>query len=216
MIKTILIADGSPTIRKIVELTFSKSRIRVEAASTGQEALDKIESTAPDLILAAVTLENPEAFELCRKVKSSPRPVPVLLLNSSFDPFDSDLAADCGADGHLPKPFETHELMTQVETLLENPHALMEQEPPLMDAPEEDEETTPLPAEPAGVSTEFPERSIQNEQQLLSPEQFGALTHAVAERLTEKVLRQVIHDIVPELATKLIRERLQELEAEDS
>jgi len=208
MIKTILIADGSPTIRKIVELTFSKSRIRVEAAGTGQEALDKIESAAPDLILAAVTLENPEAFELCRKIKCSAHPVPVLLLNSSFDPFDPELATDCGADGHLPKPFETHELRKQVEALLDNPHALAEQEPSLEDVVAGEGESPP-----SGVESEDSDRI---ETQLLSPEQFSALTHAVAKRLTENVLREVVHDIVPELATKLIRERLQELETEDS
>lgn len=194
MIKTILIADCSPTIRKMVELTFSKSKIRVEAAGTGQEALDKIASTDPDLILAAVNLVNPAGFELCRQIKSSERPVPVLMLNSSFDSFDSARASECGANGHLPTPFETDELLIQVEALLENPHALTDAEPP----PVATEDSEQVPTHP------------------LSPEQFDALTQAVAQRLTEHALRDMAHDIVPELATKLIRERLRELESEDS
>jgi CheY-like chemotaxis protein len=118
MTRTILLADDSVTIRKVVELTFSDTDIRVEAVESGQEAMERLDRLEPDIVLADVVMPGPTGYEICERVKGSSRPVPVLLLAGTFEPFDPDRARACGADGHLVKPFESRTLVQRVEALL--------------------------------------------------------------------------------------------------
>jgi CheY-like chemotaxis protein len=66
MAKTILVADDSVTIRKVVELTFHDTDIRVESTGSGREALEKISVLKPDLVLADVIIPEPSGYEICR------------------------------------------------------------------------------------------------------------------------------------------------------
>lgn len=118
MPRTILLADDSVTIRKVVELTFSDTDIRVDAVGSGQEALQRLREISPDLVLADVVMPGPTGYEICRAVKASSRPVPVLLLTGTFEPFDAALAKACGSDGHVTKPFDSRSLVERVEALL--------------------------------------------------------------------------------------------------
>jgi len=112
--------DDSVTIRKVVELTFHDTDIRVESTGNGREALLRIAATKPDLVLADVIMPEPSGYEICRAVKSSDHPVPVLLLAGAFEPFDPERAKECGADGHVVKPFESRSLLERALALLES------------------------------------------------------------------------------------------------
>ena len=121
MRRTILLADDSVTIRKIVELTFSDTDIRVCSFASGQEALDRLSDVRPDLVLADVVMPGLSGYDLCRVIKTSDRPVPVLLLAGTFEPFDAGQARECGSDGHVTKPFDSRLLVARVEELLARP-----------------------------------------------------------------------------------------------
>ena len=101
---TILLADDSVTIRRVVELAFQDTDIHVDAVGSGSEAMDRLAASAPDLVLADVVLPSPSGYDLCRAIKRSERPVPVLLLRGAFEPFDERRASVCGADGSVIKP----------------------------------------------------------------------------------------------------------------
>jgi CheY-like chemotaxis protein len=121
MRRTILLADDSVTVRKIVELTFGETDIHVESVASGDEALEKLPILRPDLVLADVVMPGPSGYDVCRAVKDSQRPVPVLLLAGTFEPFDADLARACGSDGHVTKPFDARLLIERVLRLLDVP-----------------------------------------------------------------------------------------------
>jgi DNA-binding response OmpR family regulator len=112
------VADGSPTIRKVVELTFSDSRFHVESVGDGAAAMESLALLKPDLLLADVALADSDGYEICRSVKESERPVPVLLLVGAFEEFDRERARACGADGHVTKPFDSRALFDRVRELL--------------------------------------------------------------------------------------------------
>jgi len=219
MAQTILIADDSPTIRKIVELTFSDTDIRVESAQSGGEALDRLAVVRPDLVLADVMMPEPNGYELCRSIKSSERPVPVVLLAGTFEPFDAERARECGADTHLVKPFESDALRAKVRALLEAPARSME--PQATSGGEEVEEA--LSGDPGPADTELavavaapavaaPRPPVERE---FTQEFVEAVADAVVRRLAPDVLREVALRVVPELATEIIRERIRELEQEE-
>ena len=118
--KTILLADDSITIQKVVELTFSDGDYRVFCVSNGALALRKIGEVRPDVVLLDVIMPEKNGYEVCEALKADPATasIPVLLLCGTFEPFDARRAEAAGASGHLTKPFESHALVARVEELM--------------------------------------------------------------------------------------------------
>ena len=124
MAKKILLADDSLTIQKVVELTFSDSEYELVCVSNGQRALDRIAAgEMPDLILADVVMPEKNGYEVCEAIKANPATarVPVVLLSGTFEPFDRDRADRLGCDAIVSKPFDSQQLLRQVEALLARP-----------------------------------------------------------------------------------------------
>jgi CheY-like chemotaxis protein len=119
-VKTILLADDSITIQKVVELTFSEADYRVVSVSTGGQALKKMAEVRPDIVLLDVIMPEKNGYEVCEQLKRSPATsgIPVLLLTGTFEPFDKKRADAVGANGHITKPFESQALVAKVEELI--------------------------------------------------------------------------------------------------
>src|SRR5450432_1467019 len=120
MAKKILLADDSLTIQKVVELTFSDSDYSLVCVSNGQRALDRVREDRPDLILADVVMPEKNGYEVCEAIKGDPATarIPVVLLSGTFEPFDRARAERIGADAIVPKPFDSHQLLAQVQALI--------------------------------------------------------------------------------------------------
>jgi CheY-like chemotaxis protein len=123
MPKTLLLADDSVTIQRVIELTFAHEDIRVVSVSDGRRAVQWLEGEWPDIVLADVDVPDVDGYELASYVKSSPRlkDVPVLLLAGAFEPVDQDRLRAIGCDGVLVKPFEPQQLISRVKALLDAP-----------------------------------------------------------------------------------------------
>jgi len=121
--KKILLADDSLTIQKVVELTFSDSEYDLICVSNGQRALEKAAEQSPDLILADAVMPEKNGYEVCEAIKSNPMTsrIPVILLSGTFEPFDRDRAERLGCDAIVSKPFDSQQLLRQVEALLSRP-----------------------------------------------------------------------------------------------
>jgi CheY-like chemotaxis protein len=119
-VKTILLADDSITIQKVVELTFSDGNYQVVCVSNGAQALKKIPDLRPDIVLLDVVMPEKSGYEVCEQIKSDPATasIPVILLTGTFEPFDRRRAEAAGASGHLTKPFESQALVSRVEELM--------------------------------------------------------------------------------------------------
>jgi len=120
MAKTILLADDSITIQKIVNLTFSGEGIEVVTVGNGDAAIKKVYDLHPDLVLADIFMPGKNGYEVCEYIKGQPevQRTPVILLVGAFEPFDSNEAARVKADGHLTKPFEIKVLISAVNSLI--------------------------------------------------------------------------------------------------
>jgi CheY-like chemotaxis protein len=208
MAKRILLADDSVTIRRVVELTFADSAYHVESVGSGSEALERIAVLRPDLVLADVVMPDPSGYEICRQVKDSDRPVPVLLLAGTFESFDEPRARACGADGHLLKPFESRALVQRVEALLRQ----AEQHEASQEATRELREPATVGAAASGGQAA---KGTAAADAPLPPESIEAIARAVLSRLSEDVVREVAREVVPEVAERIVRERIRELEQEE-
>jgi len=137
MPKKILLADDSLTIQKVVELTFSDSGYELVCVSNGQKALERIQQDRPDLVLADVVMPEKNGYEVCEAIKRSPATarIPVILLSGTFEPFDRERAERIGADAIVSKPFDSQQLIAQVELLLDRGPAGYESVPSGATAP---------------------------------------------------------------------------------
>lgn len=117
---TLLLADDSVTIQRVIELTFADEGVRVIAVGDGETAIARIEQERPDIVLADVGMPGVDGYQVARHVKQSPAlsQVPVLLLTGAFEPIDEDRARETGCDGVLVKPFEPRQLIKTVHDLL--------------------------------------------------------------------------------------------------
>jgi CheY-like chemotaxis protein len=120
MPKTLLLADDSVTIQKVVGISFANEDIAITTVDNGRDAVAKARSMKPDIILADVVMPGMSGYEVCEAVKADPnlRHVPVLLLTGTFEAFDQARAAAVGAAGHVAKPFEAQTLVDRVKQLL--------------------------------------------------------------------------------------------------
>ena len=117
---TLLLADDSVTIQRVIELTFASEDISVVAFSDGEHAMASIDRSPPDIVLADIGMPGRNGYEMARHIKRTPAlsHIPVLLLTGAFDPVDQTKAAEAGCDGVLVKPFEPQLVINRVKELL--------------------------------------------------------------------------------------------------
>ncbi|MCG6948899.1 MAG: response regulator [Acidobacteria bacterium] len=123
MSRTILLADDSLTIQKVVELTFADTEYEVVAVSSGDELLQRLPDAKPDLVICDVIMPGRDGYQVCQEIKSSSDflHLPVILLTGTFEPFDRDRAIAVGCSEIITKPFEAKKLVDAVERLAATP-----------------------------------------------------------------------------------------------
>ena len=226
MTKRILLADDSVITRKVVELAFPKPRYAVSTIAEGSASAERLAEEDPDIVLIATTMPQGTGYDLCTTIRKNPRTawVPLVLLAGSFEPFDESRARAAGAGGHLRKPFQTKELVSLVERLMEQsprpgaprqsaPAAVPRQSAPLG-------AVTQAPASHVAIQTAAPAPQQSRPQSSAPPPQPAAPTAAAQEAaareavgaIAERVVREVAWEVIPDLAEAIIRRRIRELE----
>jgi putative two-component system response regulator len=118
--ETILVADDNEANRELLSELLSAEGYQVVCAADGQQALKQVDSDSIDLALLDVVMPRPTGFEICQAMKAKPeiRLIPVILLTSLNSDSDRIHGIMCGADDFLNKPFNKHELLARVHSLL--------------------------------------------------------------------------------------------------
>ena len=120
MPKTLLVADDSLTIRKVIGMVLALEDFQITAVDNGIDAIARAREMRPDLVIADVLMPGRSGYEVCETLKSDPATAgtPVLLLAGNFEPFDEARARAARADAHITKPFESQAFLDRVRTLL--------------------------------------------------------------------------------------------------
>lgn len=118
--QTLLLADDSVTIQRVVELTFADEDIKVVAVSDGDQAIGRLDTAPPDIVLVDVGMPGKSGYDVASYVKQTARlsHIPVVLLTGAFEPVDEAKANAIGCDGVLSKPFEPQVVISKVKELL--------------------------------------------------------------------------------------------------
>lgn len=117
---TLLLADDSVTIQRVIELTFADEDVDVVAVSDGDQAIQRIEAAPPDIVLADIGMPGKNGYEVAQHIRQTPRlaHIPVVLLTGAFEPVDQARADEAGCNGVLAKPFEPQLVIGRVKELL--------------------------------------------------------------------------------------------------
>lgn len=120
MPRTLLLADDSVTIQKVVGISFASEDVVLITVDNGDDAIARAREVRPDIVLADAVMPGKSGYEVCEAIKSDPdlRHIPVLLLSGTFEAFDEERAERVGASGHVAKPFEAQTLVDNVNRLL--------------------------------------------------------------------------------------------------
>jgi two-component system alkaline phosphatase synthesis response regulator PhoP len=115
--ETILVVDDEKNIVALARLYLEKEGYRVEGAYDGAEALAKIKSLRPALVVLDLMLPKVDGWEVCRRVRKE-SDVPIIMLTARDDDVDKIVGLELGADDYLTKPFNPRELSARVRAVL--------------------------------------------------------------------------------------------------
>ena len=113
--KCILTVEDEPEVARVLTRGLRQEGFEVMTARNGNEALMKMKSGAPDLVLLDVALPDIDGFEVCRYLrKMKKRPFPIFMLSARNAVTDKIKGLDSGADDYITKPFDIEELLARV------------------------------------------------------------------------------------------------------
>ncbi len=115
--KTILVVDDELTIVEIVATILENEGYEVLTAGDGKEALAYLEKSKVDLVLSDMMMPVMDGRELCKRIEAHPvhNSIPIILMSATHNASRLD---GCRHAEFLQKPFEMHNLLLAVESVL--------------------------------------------------------------------------------------------------
>lgn len=133
----ILLVEDDAELRALVEGRLRESGYNIRTASTGTEALERVEEQLPNLILLDVMLPELDGLEVCRRLRAKYPLLYIIMLTARADELDRVVGLEVGADDYVTKPFSLQELVARVRAALRRMRLTAEQKP---EAESDDEE----------------------------------------------------------------------------
>ena len=114
----ILIVDDTPENIQVLGGMLRDAGYNVNAASSGQGALDSLDRVTPDLVLLDVIMPDMDGFEVCTRIKANPSTaeIPIIFLTAKIETEDVLRGFELGAVDYVTKPFRSAELLKRVGT----------------------------------------------------------------------------------------------------
>lgn len=118
--ETILVVDDEEDILELVSYNLSREGYQVHRAATGEEGLESVRTTLPDLVVLDLMLPGVDGLEVCKQIKADSRTshIPIIMLTAKGDEADMVTGLELGADDYVPKPFSPRVLLARVKTVL--------------------------------------------------------------------------------------------------
>ncbi len=114
----ILLADDEAAITSELKPFLERSGFQVAVAQDGNDALNKVSSFHPDLIVLDILMPGPSGREVCRRLRTSGIWTPVIMLTQIDSSGERVLSLEEGADDYLNKPFDPFELVARIKAVL--------------------------------------------------------------------------------------------------
>lgn len=119
--ETILIVDDEEDVLELVRYNLAKNGYAVETAATGEEALAKVRTKIPDLMILDLMLPGVDGLNVCKQLKSDHKTqhIPIIMLTAKGEEADIVTGLELGADDYVTKPFSPKVLVARVRRSLQ-------------------------------------------------------------------------------------------------
>ena len=114
----ILVVDDDPAVRESLRRSLIFNGYSIVLAADGEEALAKVQSERPDMVILDVMMPKLDGLEVCRELRSQGEDTPILLLTARDSVSERVAGLDAGADDYLTKPFALEELLARTRSLV--------------------------------------------------------------------------------------------------
>ena len=172
MSQKILVVGGEQSIVTLLKYNLETAGYIVEVAYDGEEALKKVETEQPELIVLDVMLPKKDGIEVCKTIRSDKNLVPILMLTAKDDEFDRVLGLELGADDYMTKPFSPREVVARVKAILRRSQFVNEIE-------KEDVDDEDIIIGSIRIRPEFFEVYKEDELLELTPKEFELLLYLI-------------------------------------
>jgi len=114
----ILLVDDESAITENLTPLLERAGYEVSVAINGSDALDKVENIKPDMVVMDVLMPVMDGRQTLRILREQNNWVPMILLTQVGESTERAMALEEGADDYLNKPFDPHELVARIRTVL--------------------------------------------------------------------------------------------------
>jgi len=116
----VLVVEDEPDIRNLVVHHLTREGFRCRVAASGAEALARVRTATPDLVVLDLMLPEMDGLEVCRRLRADPATatIPIIMLTAKADEVDRVVGLEMGADDYVAKPFSPKELVARVRAVL--------------------------------------------------------------------------------------------------
>lgn len=117
---TALVVEDSMTEREIITYYLRQAGVIVATATSGEEALEKLNTYTPDLIILDIVLPGRSGFEICRELKAEAKTskIPIIICSTKGSDMDKFWGMRQGADAYIPKPIDQEIFLRTVKELI--------------------------------------------------------------------------------------------------
>lgn len=114
----ILIVEDEEAIRLGLVDVLEIEGYEIDFALDGQEAMEKVKQTQPDLVILDLMLPKASGFEVCRFIRKSYPQIFILMLTAKTEEINKIQGLEMGADDYVTKPFSVFELVARIKSML--------------------------------------------------------------------------------------------------
>ena len=120
--RRILVVDDEPVVVKTLSKVIRRQGFDVVSAADGEEALKKVRSSNPDLVILDIQMPKLDGIEVLQRIKGSPETasLPVIMLTAKVGDEDTLKGYKYGANYYIPKPFEMDEVLQGIEMIFKS------------------------------------------------------------------------------------------------
>jgi two-component system alkaline phosphatase synthesis response regulator PhoP len=125
MSQLIVVIEDEEDIRELIRYNLDKEGYRVLVANSGEEGLELVVNSMPDLIVLDLMLPGIDGLQVCRQLKADPktRNIPVVMVTARGEEPDVVSGLELGAEDYVSKPFSPKVLAARVRTVMRRSQA---------------------------------------------------------------------------------------------
>lgn len=131
--KKILVIEDNRDLGNLLEMHLKDIGFTVDVALDGISGMSKAETHNYDLVILDLMLPGLDGLEICRRLRSEPSYVPILMLTSKTSELDRVVGLEMGADDYVTKPFSIMELLARVKAIFRRIEKMAEERKSISD-----------------------------------------------------------------------------------